>query len=203
MKQLTVLIAIVALASTANVAYAAGYSAQGHSPSWNLDIFAGKQDSDTLKWDSGKSDTDSGRSQGIGISKQLGSRTAVGFEVGYTKNKFSDFKPDYISGTSAMLTTKYDFARYGRFQAYAGFGLGLVRVKYKNHAGNYELKDTVEAGQLTLGARMAVSKRAKIFIEARHVDAFSDPKVVHDGTGSLKGAEYNGDSLVLGLRYSF
>ena len=66
-----------------------------------------------------------------------------------------------------------------------------IRVKYKKHSFNHEHKDTVEGGQLTLGVRLAVSRHAKVFLEARHFDMFSDPKIAHDsGTGSSKGATH-------------
>ena len=176
----------------------------GYAAGWNVDIFTGKQGSDNLEWAGSDYKTDSGRSYGLGVSKRLSPRTSVGFEVGYTKNQYSSFRPNYLSGTSAIITAKYDFLKYNRFEAYAGLGLGAVRASYRNYGFNHQHRDTVAAGQLTLGALVAVSPRSRLFLEARHINAFNDPKVSHNGgTGSLEGAEYKGNSLVLGWRYSF
>jgi len=176
-------------------------SSTGYAAGWNVDIFAGKQESDKLEWAGGQLKTDSGRSRGIGISKQITPRTSVGFEVGYTRNEYSGFKPNYISGTTAMITTKYDFLRYGRVSAYGGLGLGYARVKYQNAINGYQNKDSVAAGQVTLGARMAVTRRSGLFLEARHIGTFRDPKI--GGAGGNAGAEYKGNSVVLGWRYRF
>lgn len=179
-------------------------SSAGYAAGWNVDVFTGKQRSDNLEWAGGNYNTDSGKSLGVGISKRVTPRTQVGFEVGYTKNEYSTFRPNYISGVSGMLTTTYDFVRYNRFEAYGGLGLGFVRVNYRNNTFNHRHRDTVAAGQVTLGARVAVTPRARLFLEARHINAFDDPKVAHNGgAGPLVGAEYNGNSVVLGWRYTF
>jgi len=160
-------------------------SASSYAAGWNADIFAGKQKLDN---------THRGRSQGVRISKQVTPRTSVGFEVGYNKNKHSHSNPNYITGTTAMLTSKYNFVNYGRFQAYGGVGLGFARVRNNNH------RDTVAAGQLSLGARVAVTRRSGLFLEARHLDTFNHPKV---GGASGTGVKYQGNSVVLGWSYKF
>lgn len=180
------------------------FSSSANAAGWNVDVFSGKQQSDKLEWAGTDYKTDSGKSYGIGMSKQVSPRVGLGFEVGYTKNDYSNFKPNYLSGRSLMLTADYDFVRRGRFSAYGGLGFGAIKVKYKNDAFNHSHSDSVAGGRLSLGARYAISPRAKLYLEARHIDAFKDPKVAHNGgAGPLVGAEYKGDSLVLGFRYSF
>ena len=128
---------------------------------WNVDVFGGKQNSDNLDWAGSSYSTDSGDSYGIGVSKQVSPRLGLGFEVGYTKNEYSNFKPDSLSGRSIMLTTEYDFVQRGNFSAYGGLGVGAIKVKYKNNTFNHEHNDTVGGGRLSLGARYAISPRAK------------------------------------------
>ena len=167
---------------------------------WNLDVFVGKQQSDNLVWNNVGYPTDSGESYGIGISKQVSPRLGLGFEVGYTKNEYSAFKPNYISGLSTMATVEYDFVQNGRFSAYSGFGLGMIKVKYSS-TGNYTNSDNVIGGRVSLGARYAVSRKSKLFLEARHIESFKDPKIA--GATSSADAEYKGDSVMLGFRYTF
>lgn len=174
-------------------------SNSAHADGWNVDVFAGKQQSDRLKWNGVDFNTDSGKSYGVGVSKQVTPRVGLGFEVGYTKNQYSNFRPNSISGRSLMLTAEYDFVQRRRFSFYGGLGLGVIKAKYSN--ASYQNSDSVTGGRVSLGMRYAVSPRTKLFLEARHIDTFKDPKIAL--SNSSAGAEYKGDSLLLGLRYSF
>jgi len=168
---------------------------------WNVDIFAGKQDSDRLNWAGADFNTNSGNAAGIRASKQITPRFAVGLELSNTKNEYTGFEPNRISARSTLLTAEYDFYQRGRFSTYGGLGLGAVRVKYVNNGSSYTNSDTVTGGRLSLGARYALTPRTKMFIEARHANTSSDPMIA--GLGATNTAEYKGDSLVLGLRISF
>lgn len=179
-------------------------SSSAQAGSWNADLFLGNQQSDNLGWAGGNYNTDSGQSYGLGISKQVSPRLGLGFEVGFTKNEYSNFKPNYISGRSMMFTAEYDFMQRGRSSIYGGIGLGVIKAEYKNTGFSHTHSDSVTGGRLSLGTRYALSPRTKIFLEARHIGTFKDPKIAHNGgAGPLVGADYEGNSLVLGLRYSF
>lgn len=178
--------------------------AKVYKPSWNIDVFGGKQRADTLGWGGGDYKTDSGNIFGVGLSKRVSTRTELGFELSGTKNHYSGF-PNYLSGRAAMFTAKYDFVQRGGFSAYGGVGLGLVRASYSQLDGQ-KFAETVAGGQATLGMRFAVSPRAKLFVEARRV-ASKDFSIAGAGSGAGlpagSTAEYEGNSVVLGFRYSF
>jgi len=145
---------------------------------WNVNIFGGEQNN-----------ADFDKSYGVGISKRVTPRAGVGFEVGYTKNQ----SINSTTGRSLMLTGEYDFIRYGRFSTYGGAGFGAMKVKNQTHS------DTVAGGRLSLGARFSVTPRTKLFLEARRIDAFKDPRIANNN-GRFN---YEGDSYLLGIRYRF
>ena len=195
------------LAVTITGCFLAFNSAQADT--WSFDIFGGQQKADTLQWNNTARKTDSGSSYGMGISKQVSSKVGLGFEVGYTKNDYTCCVP--FSGIAssmttryAMLTSQYDFIQQGNFSAYGGLGLGFITAVYKNSDAtnlwaNYRHVDQGAAGKLSLGARYAISPKAKIFFEARHISAFDDLQLA---VGS-NDAEVMGTSVLLGLRYSY
>ncbi|MGB1311057.1 MAG: outer membrane protein [Leucothrix sp.] len=171
---------------------------------WNADLFLGKQHAGSLGWAGADYKTDAGQSYGVGLSKQVSPRLGLGFEVGYTKNQYTNNKPNYLSGRYLMLTGEYDFVQKGRLSVYGGLGVGVIKTEYFNASTDHKHKDTITGGRLSLGARYAVTPKTKLFLEARHIDTFSNPKVAHNfGIGPLVGAEYKGNSLLLGLRYTF
>lgn len=177
---------------------------QSYKPKWNVDIFAGSQQSDNLRWDIQQYDTKSGEIFGVGLSRNVTSRAYVGVEFSRTKNRYSGVQ-SYLKGTSVMLTARYDLMKRGRFSAYTGLGLGIVRPSYEQFNGQ-KFKESVKGGQLVLGAQYSISPRAKYFVEARRVDTFEDFNVAGAGNGPNppgSTAEYKGDSVVVGLRYSF
>lgn len=172
-----------------------------NAQSWNIDGFVGKNLSNGLMWDGVNYSTNSDKTFGLSISKSgvFTPRLELGFEISRATSEYTCCTPNSISGTSAMLTAKYNVIENNNFQAYGGVGLGVVKVKYIN-AGSYSNSDTVAGGQLTLGGRYKISPTMKVYMEARYLVA-NDAKVAYSPASS--DAEFKSKSIVIGLRKSF
>jgi len=173
-----------------------------NAQSWNLDGFVGKSSSDELMWDGVDFATNAGRTFGVSISKSgvFTPNLELGFELSRATAEYTGFEPNSISGTSAMVTAKYNFIDQNDFQLYGGVGLGAVKVTYFSSTNSYSNSETVAGGQITLGARYAISPAMKIFVEARYLQA-SDARVAL--SAATADAEFSSKSIVLGLRRSF
>ncbi len=169
---------------------------------WNVDVFAGGMLPGNLLWDLVSYQTDTGETFGIGVSRNdvFVPGLEVGFELSQTGAEYTCCNPNSISGLAGMLTAKFNFVTNGRFEAYGGLGLGAVNVTYFNDAP-YSNSQMVAGGQVSLGARYAISDTMKVFAEARYLDTFQDAYVAWNPPTS--NAEFSATTISVGLRNSF
>lgn len=172
-----------------------------NAQSWNIDGFIGQNFSNDLEWAGSDYSTNSDKTFGLSISKSgvFTPHLEIGFEISRATSEYTCCTPNKISGTSAMITAKYNFLDQNNFQLYGGVGLGVVKVKYV-YAGSYSNSAAVAGGQLTLGGRYKISPTMKVYMEARYLAA-NDAKVAN--TPASADAEFKSKSIVIGLRKSF
>ncbi|MEM9796980.1 MAG: outer membrane beta-barrel protein [Pseudomonadota bacterium] len=125
-------------------------------------------------------------------------------EFTYRSADTNGFDGDFAS-TALAINGYYDFAGSGRITPYLGAGLVYVTeidldVESGPQLGEYSDRGVV-AGQIMLGARMALSDRVDLSGELRYLDAGS-VTLDRDGGGDMT-ADYSTVELMLGLGWRF
>lgn len=167
-----------------------------HAQDWNMDVFAGVTFSGTLEAATGVTrDTDIGNIFGLALSKSnvITKNLEFGVEFSHQLAEFTGFLNTDITATSLLATAKYNFVNTGAFEAYAGLGLGAAHIHVDTVGG-----DIGAAGQVSLGARYAVSSNMKLFAEARYFTTLDDAELSPGATVS-----FDNTSVIVGLRTSF
>jgi len=173
-------------------------STSAQAADWNVDIFAGKTFSGTHDFSNGfVRDTDNGNTFGLAFSKSnvFAKNLEFGVEFSHQVEEFTGFPNTQGIATSLLATAKYNFVNAGAFEAYAGLGLGVTHIKVETASGSLGA-----AGQVSLGARYAVSSNVKLFAEARYFSTFGDIDV---SALPVVTTNYDNTSVIVGLRTSF
>lgn len=170
---------------------------------WSIEAFGGVSLKNNLTYNLIPYDTDAGTTYGIGFSKSdvFTQNLEVGFELSNTTAEYTLYRPNSITGLAGMVTAEYNFVNSGAFAAYGGIGLGAILVTYHNDTSSYTNSAVVAGGQVTLGARYAVSDRFGVFVEARYLSAFSDAIVGFNPPS--RPVQFNATNIVFGVRTSF
>jgi opacity protein-like surface antigen len=169
-----------------------------HAQDWNADMFAGVAFSGTHEFSNGITrDMNEGPIFGLALSKNnvIAKNLEFGVEFSHQKAEFAGFPNTHGKATSLLATAKYNFVNTGAFEVFAGLGLGATYISIDTALGDAGL-----AGQVSLGARYAVTSDIKLFAEVRYFTTFGDIEVL---TGPTVTTDFDNTTIVAGMRRSF
>jgi opacity protein-like surface antigen len=170
-----------------------------HAEGWKAEVYGGIGLAGSLTYSDLPFNTDRGSTFGIGVyNDSVVKNLSFGLDVMSTDTAYSDYETG-VKSLSVMANARYFTAVSPKLEAYAGLGLGTIRVTYDGKAQfpDFTGSDNVFGGQVELGMRYKMADKTGLFAAIKHQAAFNDAAVVS------ADQSFSSTNVIAGISFSF